>query len=122
MQSLTAIGGRGGTGSVGARYPFFVFDAEREPDVKKPFAFGADATLRKNLVADAPIALGDRGLGRECGVELPKDDCEVFAVCGLLLARGALGLRDIAIRCFSDFVRTRCLSGPASARTSVEAS
>jgi hypothetical protein len=58
----SVIAGTGGICSAGANMPFFVVEADRDPDEKSPFAFGADATLRMNLVADVPIPLGDNGV------------------------------------------------------------
>lgn len=58
---LGAKGGTGGMISAGARKPFFVVADEREPEKNKPFAFGAEATRRMNLEAEAPIALGLKG-------------------------------------------------------------
>jgi hypothetical protein len=74
--------GMGGIGSAGARYPFFVADIERELPEKRFLALGADATRRMNRVADAPIALGDRGpAGRDVdGVEGPNEASDGCAV------------------------------------------
>lgn len=54
--------GTGGIRSAGANIPFFVVEAERDPDENSPLAFGADATLRMKRVADVPIPLGDNGV------------------------------------------------------------
>jgi hypothetical protein len=54
----------------GAKKPFLVVAGEREFEVNKPFAFGADATRRMNLEAEALIALGLSGImfrGRDGG-------------------------------------------------------
>jgi hypothetical protein len=58
----SVMAGTGGIRSAGASIPFFVVEAERDPDEKSPFAFGADATLRMKRVAVAPIPLGDNGV------------------------------------------------------------
>jgi len=56
--------GSGGTGSASsslgaAKKPFFL--VVPPDDEKRPFALGALATRRRNLVADADIAFGDNG-------------------------------------------------------------
>lgn len=84
--------------------------AERAFDENRFFAFGADATLRMKRVADAPMDLGDRGPpDRDVGgVDGRANDAwEGFAVSAL----GRAGARPRAMRCFSDFVRARDLTG-----------
>lgn len=60
--------GSGGTASAGASNPFFIVGVPFEDDdrfiEKRPLAFGADATRRMNLLADAPTAFGESG-GRD---------------------------------------------------------
>ena len=53
--------------SAAARSPFFVVvpDVDREPRVKRPFAFGADATRRIKRDALAPMTFGDSGPERD---------------------------------------------------------
>lgn len=51
--------------SAGAKRPFLVGTADREPDEKRCFAFGAEATRRMKRVADAPMAFGESGPVRE---------------------------------------------------------
>lgn len=53
--------GRGGTESDGASKPFFVVGEDLLLSVKRPFALGAEATLRRNREAEAPMPLGVRG-------------------------------------------------------------
>lgn len=68
----------GGTTSAGASKPFLVGAADREPDKKRCFAFGAEATRRMKRVADAPIARGDNGPERLGEGACPKgsaNDC-----------------------------------------------
>jgi hypothetical protein len=70
-------GGSGGTAFAGASNPFFVVDPDREPREKSPLALGAEATLRMNLEADAPIAFGLNGalvLEREGGFKRLNED------------------------------------------------
>jgi len=74
--------GSGGTESDGASRPFFVVD--REPRLKRPFALGADATLRMKREAEAPTAFGLRGplvLDRDGVGRAPKEGCDGAAVC-----------------------------------------
>lgn len=49
----------GGESSTGAKNPFFV--VALEPRLNRPFAFGAEATRRRNRDAEAPTDLGLRG-------------------------------------------------------------
>jgi hypothetical protein len=66
LSELGAKGGTGGTISPGAKKPFLVVAGKREPEKNRPLAFGADATRRINLEAEALIALGVSGIpGRE---------------------------------------------------------
>ena len=90
--------------SPGASRPFFVVApeaAEREPRVKRPLALGADATRRMNLVALAPIALGDNGPERDAdgGVCCAKDICDALAVNGGTLDLPFRGLSDLDFDC-----------------------
>jgi hypothetical protein len=95
-------GGSGGTAFAGASSPFFVVDPDREPRENSPLTLGAEATLRMNLEAVAPIALGLSGalvLEREAGFGRLNEDWRQLAVWDLL--RGvALVLRD-SVGCFS---------------------
>jgi len=52
--------GTGGTESVGARNPFLTDDFD--PRENRPFALGADATLRRKRDADAPTDFGLKGV------------------------------------------------------------
>lgn len=79
--------GSGGTESDGANSPFFVVDLE--PSVKRPFALGADATLRMNREAEALTAFGLRGplvLDRDGVVGgVPEEDWDGIVVCNFNL-------------------------------------
>ena len=103
-RELDTRGGRGGTASAGARNPFLVA-GERDPNVKSPLAFGAEATRRMKREAEAPTDFGVRGpFVRDLdGVSGAGDaGCEGLAVSGTTLAEFAL--RDKFIRCLSDLV------------------
>lgn len=103
-KELDTRAGRGGTASAGARNPFFV-TGERDPNVKRPLAFGAEATRRMKREAEAPTDFGVRGLFvRDLdGVDGARNaGCEGLAVSGTTLAEFAF--RDRFIRCFSDLV------------------
>lgn len=97
--------------SAGASSPFFVVvpDAERDPNEKRPFAFGAEATRRMNRDALAPKALGESGpdLDVDGGVVGMKDIWEAFAVWG-----GALDL--LCGRDLSALPADRAFSFPSS--------
>lgn len=62
FSELGTKGGKGGTTSAGARKPFLVAVADREFEKSRPFTLGAEATRRINLEAEAPTALGVRGM------------------------------------------------------------
>jgi hypothetical protein len=64
-REVDRLPGIGGIVSAGARSPFLIVEAEREPE-NRFFALGADATLRMNRVA-ALMDLGDNG---PCGLAL----------------------------------------------------
>lgn len=102
---LDTRAGRGGTASAGARNPFLVA-GERDPSVKRPLAFGAEATRRMKREAEAPTDFGLRGpFVRDLdGVSVAGNGagCEGLAVSGTTLAEFAL--RDRFIRCLSDLV------------------
>ena len=76
-----------GMTSAGASRPFLVVVpvVDREPNEKRPFAFGAEATRRMNRVALAPKTFGDKGPERDAegGVVGLNDICEALAVCGV---------------------------------------
>lgn len=95
--------------SAAASSPFFVVvpDVDREPRVKSPFAFGADATRRMKRDALAPSTRGDSGPERDAdgGVVGTKDICEGLAVCGILELFGGL--------CLSPFASSRSFSTPS---------
>lgn len=111
--------GRGGTDSTGERKPFLVEDdRERPAGAKRPFAFGADATRRRNFAADAfvdfagggravvPLRWGTRG------GETLKDCCDGCAVCGVSGEVGIIGTRDFRpkkLRVFSRGVLGDCV-------------
>lgn len=81
FSELAASGGTGGIASPGAKKPFLVVAGKRAFKENKPFAFGAEATRRMNLEADALIALGLSGIpfrGRDegkLGACEEEDDC-----------------------------------------------
>lgn len=70
----------------GARRPFLVVEGDLWP--RRPLALGADATLRRNFDAVAPMDLGERGLcvfGVATGDPArPNDEWDGPAVCGPL--------------------------------------
>lgn len=94
--------GTGGIRSAGANSPFFVADTEREVVEKRFLALGAEATRRMNRVADALMALGDNGPGRDVeGVDgRTKEGCGGIAVGSLLRVGARPGAGS-----FSDLVR-----------------
>lgn len=103
------LDGTGGITSAGASKPFLVGAADREPDMKRCLALGAEATRRMKRVADAPIARGDKGPERlaegPCPEGRVKDCWDGSAVWDL--GAGRSGARERLMRCFSDFVLTR---------------
>jgi hypothetical protein len=61
--AAAAEAGMVGRGSVGASIPFLTV-ADREPELNRCLAFGADATRRRKRVAEAPMpVLGEAGGG-----------------------------------------------------------
>ena len=114
--SESDMGGSGGTMSAGASSPFFVVDVDREPRLKRPLAFGAEATRRIKRDAEIPIDLGDKGpLDRDFkGVGGLVDG---VTLCGWAV-RGNVWdswvVRDKFVRCLSTllFVRNRLDEGP----------
>lgn len=51
--------GNGGAVTPGTSIPFLEDEEPFRDEENRPFAFGADATLRRNRVAVAPIVFGD---------------------------------------------------------------
>jgi len=103
-RELDTRAGRGGAASAGARNPFLVA-GERDPSVKRPLAFGAEATRRMKREAEAPTDFGVRGpfvrdLDGVTGAG--NAGCEGLAVSGTTLVEFAL--RDRFIRCLSDLL------------------
>lgn len=80
---------------------------DRAPEEKRCLAFGAEATRRIKRVADALIAFGDSGPGRECvtPAEWGDDCCRVVG--DAKLDGGGFGARPKLKRILSDFVRGR---------------
>jgi hypothetical protein len=75
--SLSDEFGSGGTSKDGTKSPFFVAEV---PELRSPFAFGAEATRRKNLAADPPIEFF--GLGGIGPPAIPLPSCEGLLGCG----------------------------------------
>jgi hypothetical protein len=82
--AAVGVEGNGGTTPPGASRPFLVgdacADADRLPFENRPFVFGADATRRRKRLAEAPTALGERGL------RVADVDVDVDTACGTTLS------------------------------------
>jgi hypothetical protein len=102
--------------ALGAKSPFFVAaDDWREPRLKSPFAFGADAT---RLMRRDAVALIEREMRGRCPDEGGK---KLLGTVAVVVAGGVSRSGDIDC-CFSDFDLERCFasndaSGDGETRT-----
>lgn len=89
----------------GAKSPFFVATDDREPRLKSPFAFGADAT---RLIRRDAVALIEReGRGRCPDREGPGK--KLLGTVAVVVAGGLCRSRDINC-CLSDFDLELCFA------------
>lgn len=102
----------------GAKSPFFVATGDwREPRLKSPFAFGADAT---RLIRRDAVALIEREFRGRC----PDGGKKLLGTVAVVVAGGLCRSRDINC-CFSDFDLEPCFasndaSGDGETRTEGE--
>ncbi len=89
----------------GAKSPFFVATGDwREPRLKSPFAFGADAT---RLIRRDAVALTERELRGRCPDE--EGGKKLLGTVAVVVAGGLCRSGDINC-CFSDFDLERCFA------------